>query len=152
MGALIYVLIVFVSLIILFFIEAFAELHVMWILGIILSYPAFRMLCRTLQKIALALLGRKAVGGVIQVSGQDYGIVTVRYRDMMGNLHETEERAIYGFIKRKRPPEQVMIRYFQAFPKQICIGWRTVLYWMPIDLFWIAFTVLCWIAFTGWGV
>lgn len=152
MKALIYVLVVFAALLVLFIVQASTGLHVFWIFGVILSYPAFWMLCRSLRLIALAVSGRRAAGEVIAVRGRDNGILRVRYQDAAGTMHEAEERAVYGILIGNHPPQEVTVHYFRRFPKHISFGWRTMVYWLPIDLFWIAFTILCWVCFTGWLV
>ncbi len=152
MGALIYVLIVFAATLVLFWVEAFAGLHVIWVLGILLSCPAFWMLWRSLWLIVLEICGKKADAKVIAVRGRDNGIIRAQYRDERGEMHEAEERAVYGIMNRSCLPKDVTVRYFQRYPNRISFGWRTLIYWLPLNMFWIAFTILCWIGFTGWGV
>ncbi len=149
MRALIYVLIAFLSLIVLFLVQTWTGLDVMWLFGVILSYPAFWLLCYTIRMIAITVLGKKTIGKVIAVKGRDDGIIKVKYRDTAGIEHEAEERAVFGILKRIHPPEQVEIYYFR---KWMNFGWRTIIYWLALDMICIPVTVLCWIGFTGWGV
>ncbi len=149
MAALIYVLIVFVSLIVLFFVETWTGLHAMWIWGIILSYPAMWMLCYTIRMIVIMVFGKKTMGRVIAMKARDNSMIKVKYLDAEGNEREGEERAVFGIIKRIHPPEQVRVYHFR---KWMNFGWRTIIYWLTLDIMWIPLTVLCWICFTGWGV
>ncbi len=149
MGALIYVLIAFLSLIILFFVQAWTGLHVMWLIGVILSYPAFWLLWYTICMIVIIVFGKKTMGKVVAVKGRDDGIIKVKYRDTAGNECEAEERAVFGVLKRNHPPELVEI---YCYRKRMNFGWRTIIYWLALDIIWIPLTVLCWVCFTGWGV
>ncbi|MBQ8010899.1 MAG: hypothetical protein IJ265_05035 [Oscillospiraceae bacterium] len=149
MRALIYVLIAFLSLLVLFFVQAWTGLHVIWLFGVILSYPAIWLLWYTIRMIAITVLGKKTMGKVVAVKGRGDDIIKVKYRDTAGNECESEERAVFGVLKRNHPPEHVEVYYFRRWMN---FGWRTIIYWLALDIIWLPLTIACWIGFTGWLV
>ncbi len=128
------------------FVQMWTGLDVSWIFGWIVSFPAIWLFVHTLWMCTVAVFGKKTAANVIAVKGRAYDMIKVQYQDGEGMIQEAEARAVWGLLKRVRPPEQVVVCHLW---KSINFGWRSVLYWLCLDAMVIPLTILCWIGFSN---